>query len=41
MISLCGRYAPGFRASIVGKEVLPPPELEAVFGLTGGSVMLL
>ena len=30
------RYAPGFKASIVGKEVLPPPELEAVFGLTGG-----
>jgi hypothetical protein len=24
------------RASIVGKEVLPPPELEKVFGLTGG-----
>ena len=30
------RYAPGFKDSIVGKEVLPPPELEAVFGLTGG-----
>jgi len=32
------RYAPGFKASIVGKEVLPPPELEAVFGLTGGNI---
>jgi len=31
-------YAPGFRASIVGKEVLPPPELEKVFGLTGGNI---
>jgi phytoene dehydrogenase-like protein len=30
------QYAPGFKASIVGKEVLPPPELERVFGLTGG-----
>ena len=29
-------YAPGFKDSIVGKEVLPPPELEKVFGLTGG-----
>jgi hypothetical protein len=27
-----------FRASIVGKEVLPPPELEKVFGLTGGTI---
>ena len=25
-----------YRASIVGKEVLPPPELERIFGLTGG-----
>jgi len=32
------RYAPGFKDSIVGKEVLPPPELEAVFGLTGGNI---
>jgi len=32
------RYAPGFKASIVGKEVLPPPELERVFGLTGGNI---
>ena len=32
------RYAPGFKKSIVGKEVLPPPELEKVFGLTGGNI---
>ena len=25
-----------FRSSIVGKEVLPPPDLERIFGLTGG-----
>lgn len=31
-------YAPGFKDSIVGKEVLPPPELEKVFGLTGGNI---
>jgi len=32
------QYAPGFRASIVGLEVLPPPELERIFGLTGGNI---
>ncbi|KAJ1522832.1 hypothetical protein ONE63_001983 [Megalurothrips usitatus] len=31
-------YAPGFKESVVGKEVLPPPELERVFGLTGGNI---
>lgn len=29
-------YAPGFRDLIVGYEVLTPPDLERVFGLTGG-----
>ena len=38
MILTVSRYAPGFKASIVGKEVLPPPDLEAVFGLTGGNI---
>ena len=31
-------YAPGFKESIVGKEVLPPPDLERIFGLTGGKL---
>ena len=31
-------YAPGFKDSIVGKEVLPPPILEKTFGLTGGNI---
>ena len=31
-------YAPGFKASIVGKEVLSPPVLEETFGLTGGNI---
>ena len=30
-------YAPGFKDSIVGKEVLTPPDLESIFGLTGGN----
>ena len=29
-------YPKYFRSSIVGKEVLPPPDLERIFGLTGG-----
>jgi phytoene dehydrogenase-like protein len=28
----------GFKDSIVGKEVLPPPVLESTFGLTGGNI---
>ena len=32
------KYAPGFKESIVGKEVLPPPILEKTFGLTGGNI---
>ena len=38
MIISFKRYAPGFKESIVGKEVLPPPDLEAIFGLTGGKL---
>jgi len=34
-------YAPGFKESIVGYEVLPPPELERIFGLTGGVSLCL
>ena len=30
------QYAPGFRSSIVGYEVLTPTRLQEVFGLTGG-----
>ena len=29
-------YCPGFKGLIVGKEVLTPPDLERIFGLTGG-----
>lgn len=30
------RYAPGFKQSIVVKDILAPPDLEREFGLTGG-----
>ena len=29
-------YAPGFKESVVGRDILTPPDLERVFGLTGG-----
>ncbi|XP_060781877.1 pyridine nucleotide-disulfide oxidoreductase domain-containing protein 2 [Neoarius graeffei] len=32
------RYAPGFKQSIVGKDILTPPDLEREFGLTGGNI---
>ncbi|MBE1528527.1 phytoene dehydrogenase-like protein [Sphingopyxis sp. OAS728] len=32
-------YAPGFRASIVGRQILSPKGLERKFGLVGGDIM--
>uniref|UniRef100_UPI00398EC629 pyridine nucleotide-disulfide oxidoreductase domain-containing protein 2 n=1 Tax=Pristiophorus japonicus TaxID=55135 RepID=UPI00398EC629 len=32
------QYAPGFKASVVGRDILTPPDLEKVFGLTGGNI---
>lgn len=29
-------YAPGFKSSVVGRDILTPPDLERIFGLTGG-----
>jgi phytoene dehydrogenase-like protein len=31
-------YAPGFRASIVGRQILSPLDLERTFGLVGGDI---
>ncbi|MED6251724.1 Pyridine nucleotide-disulfide oxidoreductase domain-containing protein 2 [Ataeniobius toweri] len=32
------QYAPGFKTSIVGRDILSPPDLERIFGLTGGNI---
>ncbi|MDA1334489.1 MAG: NAD(P)/FAD-dependent oxidoreductase [bacterium] len=32
------QYAPGFRNSIIHREVLAPPDIEARYGLTGGNI---
>ena len=36
VFNIIEEYAPGFKSSIVGKEVLTPPDIEKTFGLTGG-----
>uniref|UniRef100_A0A3P9J3C8 Pyridine nucleotide-disulfide oxidoreductase domain-containing protein 2 n=1 Tax=Oryzias latipes TaxID=8090 RepID=A0A3P9J3C8_ORYLA len=32
------QYAPGFKKSVVGRDILSPPDLERIFGLTGGNI---
>ncbi|XP_063818360.1 pyridine nucleotide-disulfide oxidoreductase domain-containing protein 2 isoform X2 [Pseudophryne corroboree] len=32
------KYAPGFRASVIGRDVLTPPDLEKLIGLPGGNI---
>jgi len=38
MIETVERYAPGFKASVLGRQALTPLDLEARFGLTGGDI---
>src|SRR5262249_45244414 len=38
MIETVDRYAPGFKASVVGRQALSPLDLERTFGLTGGDI---
>jgi phytoene dehydrogenase-like protein len=38
MIDTVERYAPGFKASVLGRQVLSPLDLEEIFGLTGGDI---
>jgi phytoene dehydrogenase-like protein len=38
MIETVDRYAPGFKASVLGRQVLSPLDLERLFGLTGGDI---
>jgi phytoene dehydrogenase-like protein len=39
IIDTVEQYAPGFRASILGKMILSPKGLERTFGLSGGDIM--
>jgi phytoene dehydrogenase-like protein len=38
MIATVDSYAPGFEASVIGRQALSPLDLEQVFGLTGGDI---
>jgi phytoene dehydrogenase-like protein len=38
MISTVERYAPGFAASVIGRQILSPLDLERQFGLLGGDI---
>ncbi|MDX1512798.1 MAG: NAD(P)/FAD-dependent oxidoreductase [Gammaproteobacteria bacterium] len=38
IIDTIDAYAPNFRASVVGRQVLSPQDLEREFGLTGGDI---
>jgi phytoene dehydrogenase-like protein len=39
MIETVDRQAPGFKASVLGRQVLSPLDLERTFGLVGGDIM--
>jgi phytoene dehydrogenase-like protein len=38
-IEIMDQYAPGFKQSVIHRQVLSPRDLEARFGLTGGNIM--
>jgi phytoene dehydrogenase-like protein len=39
MIATVDKFAPGFKASVLGRQVLSPLDLERTFGLVGGDIM--
>ncbi|BCW90772.1 hypothetical protein sos41_39470 [Alphaproteobacteria bacterium SO-S41] len=39
IIDTVNAYAPNFKASVLGRQVLSPADLERVFGLTNGDIM--
>ncbi len=39
MIATVDRYAPGFKASVLGRQINSPLDLERTFGLVGGDIM--
>jgi len=38
MVETVDRYAPGFKASVVGRQIMSPLDLERTFGLVGGDI---
>jgi len=36
---ILNEYAPNFKASVIARQVIPPPEMERLWGITGGNIM--
>jgi phytoene dehydrogenase-like protein len=36
---LLTEYAPNFKASVIDRQVIPPPEMERLWGITGGNIL--
>src|SRR5258707_6299571 len=36
---LLEEYAPGFKASVIARQILTPLDLERTFGMTGGNIL--
>ena len=36
---ILNEYAPNFKAAVIDRQVLAPPDMERVYGLTGGNIM--
>jgi phytoene dehydrogenase-like protein len=38
-VDVLTEYAPNFKASVIDRQVIPPPEMERLWGITGGNIM--
>ena len=36
---ILNEYAPNFKASVIDRQVIPPPDMERLWGITGGNIM--
>jgi phytoene dehydrogenase-like protein len=36
---ILNEYAPNFKASVLHRQVIPPPDMEKLWGITGGNIM--
>jgi len=36
---IMNEYAPNFKQSVLERQIIPPPEMERMWGITGGNIM--
>ncbi len=36
---ILNEYAPNFKQSVIARQVIPPPDMERMWGITGGNIM--